>query len=60
MTKKKLLGWGIMITAVLILVVGDSIPSIMSLFATLSAMFIGGIGMYLAFGESGDAQEKNS
>ena len=53
MTNKKLLGWGTMITAVVILVVSDSVPSIMSLFATLGAMLLGGIGMYLAFGESG-------
>lgn len=49
MAKKKPLGWGIMIVALVILVVGDSVPSIMSLFVTLAAMLIGGIGMYLAF-----------
>jgi len=37
--------------ALVILVVGDSVPSIMSLFATFAAMIIGGIGLYLAFGD---------
>jgi hypothetical protein len=54
MTRKKTLGWVIMTTAVIILVAGDSVPSVMSLFATLGAMGLGGIGMYLAFQEPGD------
>jgi hypothetical protein len=58
MTKKKLLGWAIMMIAVVILIVGDSVPSIMSLFVTLGSMLIGGMGMYLAFGESEDALGK--
>jgi hypothetical protein len=52
MSKKKTLGWSLMVIALAILVVGDSVPSIMSLFATLAAMLIGGMGMYLAFGDS--------
>jgi hypothetical protein len=51
MNKKKTLGWCLIMVALVILVVGDSVPSIMSLFYTLAAMLIGGVGMYLAFGD---------
>jgi hypothetical protein len=54
MVRRRALGWGIMITAVVILIVGDSFASVMSLFATLGAMVLGGIGMYLAFQETGN------
>lgn len=45
------MGWIVMLAALVTLVIGDSVPSVMSLFITLGAMLVGGIGMYLAFGE---------
>lgn len=54
MKKKKLLGWAIILAALVLLIAGDSVPSIMSLFITLGAMLLGVVGLYLAFDEASD------
>jgi len=41
-----------MMFAVIVQIIGDSVPSLMRIFATLGAMLIGGIGMYLAFDDT--------
>ncbi len=48
MKHKKVLGWGVMALALIVLVLGETVPGAMSLFVTFGAMLIGGIGIYLA------------
>jgi hypothetical protein len=52
MNKKRRLGFGIMTIAIIILVAGEALPGIASMFLTLGAMLVGGVGMYLAFDDT--------
>lgn len=52
MDKKKLLGRSLMVMAVVLMVVGELLPVVMSLLATLGAMLVGGIGLYCAFDDT--------
>ncbi|OIQ86723.1 hypothetical protein GALL_314310 [mine drainage metagenome] len=52
MRRKKRLGFAVMAIAIVILVAAEALPGIASLFLTLGAMLVGGVGMYLAFDDT--------
>jgi|WetSurMetagenome_2_1015567.scaffolds.fasta_scaffold954289_2 hypothetical protein len=52
MRRNRRLGFGVMAIAIVILVAGEALPGIASLFLTLGAMLVGGVGMYLAFDDT--------
>lgn len=52
MRRKKMWGRIILLAAVGVLVAGDFVPGVVSLFMTLGAMLLGFVGMLLAFADS--------
>jgi hypothetical protein len=54
MHKRKILGWGLMSIALILLAAGELLPNVVSLFATFGAMLVGGIGLYFAFDDTSD------
>ena len=47
MRKRKTVGWCLVLVALILMGIGESIASMMSLLPTLGAMLVGGVGVFL-------------
>ena len=48
MNKRNLAGWCLIFVALILMIIGESVASMMSFLPTLGAMLVGGVGLYLA------------
>jgi len=61
MHKRKIFGWSMVLFGLAMLIFGDFLPSAAaSIFISIAAMLIGGVGLYLAFSWLGQKRDDDS